>query len=318
MSLLPFLFDYEYDHPRRLIDQHFGLGLTPDDLLSIAAGPLATREYYRPWRHLAAATRDVGSSIKSDKDKFQVNLDVQHFSPEEISVKTADGYIVVEGKHEEKKDQHGYISRQFTRRYALPEGCTPETVESKLSSDGVLTVVAPKKVPPAVEGERKVPITQTGPVRKEVKEQSNGDKAENSVMQKKQEEMQNKMKKDREVQMAMQIARTRDVTLWITTFYAFAATAMFAGYRKTKNKAVIAPMLPLTFVTLYYWDLSYGNKLHRIRMEAQHILSNEPEILELPTALESTGAPVQTVPFRSGTPPGPRLKAENTEKPETK
>ncbi|KPJ00666.1 PREDICTED: protein lethal(2)essential for life-like [Papilio xuthus] len=177
MSLLPFML--EIDQPRRLLDQHFGLVLTPEDLLSVAAGPLLNREhYYRPWRHLAAATRDLGSSIKADKDKFQVNLDVQHFSPEEISVKTADGYIVVEGKHEEKKDQHGYISRQFTRRYALPEGCTADAVESRLSSDGVLTVTAPKKVPPAVQGERKVPITQTGPVRKEVKDQANGDQPE--------------------------------------------------------------------------------------------------------------------------------------------
>nr|QPZ75079.1 small heat shock protein 20.0 [Hyphantria cunea] len=176
MSLLPYLFDYEFEHPRRLLDQHFGLGFTPDDLLTIAASPLLNREYYRPWRHMTAATRDLGSSIKADKDKFQVNLDVQHFTPEEISVKTADGFIVIEGKHEEKKDQHGFISRQFTRRYALPEGCAPETVESRLSSDGVLIVTAPRKVPPAVEGERQIPIMQTGPVRKEVKDQANGDK----------------------------------------------------------------------------------------------------------------------------------------------
>lgn len=177
MSLIPFLLDYEMERPRRLFDQHFGLALTPDDLLSLSGmsgGPMASREYYRPWRHLAAAARDVGSSIKADKDKFQVSLDVQHFSPEEISVKTADGYIVVEGKHEEKKDQHGFVSRQFTRRYLLPEGCEMDKVESRLSSDGVLTVLAPRKAS-AVQGERLVPIAQTGPVRKEVKDHSNGD-----------------------------------------------------------------------------------------------------------------------------------------------
>lgn len=180
MALLPFLIDYEMERPRRLIDQHFGLGLSPEDLLHAAAGPMSglmSREYYRPWRHLHAASRDMGSSIKSDKEKFQVNLDVQHFSPEEISVKTADGYIVVEGKHEEKKDHHGYISRQFTRRYTLPEGCVPETVESKLSSDGVLSVIAPKQVPQAIQGERCVPIAQTGPIRKEIKDTANGDAA---------------------------------------------------------------------------------------------------------------------------------------------
>ncbi|XP_063543084.1 protein lethal(2)essential for life-like [Cydia strobilella] len=182
MSLLPYFFDdwnvrprYHHHHyPSRLHDQHFGLALNPDDLLAAVAGPVLSREYYRPWRHLAAAAKDIGSSIKADKDKYQINLDVQHFAPEEISVKTADGYIVVEGKHEEKKDDHGYISRQFTRRYALPEGTAPETVESKLSSDGVLSIVAPRKVPDAIKGERSVPVTQTGPIRKEIKDQSEG------------------------------------------------------------------------------------------------------------------------------------------------
>ncbi|XP_026760324.1 protein lethal(2)essential for life-like [Galleria mellonella] len=169
MSLLPFFVGYE--QPHRLIDQNFGLSLTPDDLLTAVVSPMMSRDYYRPWRQMAAAVRDVGSTIKSDKEKFQVNLDVQHFAPEEITVKTADGYVVIEGKHEEKKDEHGYISRQFTRRYALPDGCNPETVESRLSSDGVLTVIAPK-VAPALKNERAVPISQTGPVRKEVKDQT--------------------------------------------------------------------------------------------------------------------------------------------------
>jgi crystallin, alpha B len=169
-----FLYDYEIDGPHRLADQHFGLGLTPEDVLSHAAGPLLSREYFRPWRYMAAA-KDHGSCIKNDKDKFQVNLDVQHFAPEDISVKTADGYIVVQCRHEEKQDQHGYITRHFTRRYALPEGCLPESVESRLSSDGVLSIVAPKRVPLAIPGERRVPIAQTGPIRKEFKNLSNGD-----------------------------------------------------------------------------------------------------------------------------------------------
>ncbi|XP_045507551.1 protein lethal(2)essential for life-like [Colias croceus] len=169
MSLVPYVFaDWPY-RPSRLLDQDFGLALTPDDMLTAVAAPLVSRDYFRPWRQLAAAARDVGSSIKADKDKFQVNLDVQHFSPEEISVKTTDGYIIVEGKHEEKKDEHGYISRQFVRRYALPDGCKADAVESRLSSDGVLTVTAPRQ-PTISKNERSVPIQHTGPVKKEIKD----------------------------------------------------------------------------------------------------------------------------------------------------
>lgn len=164
MALLPYLLDDL--RPRRLRDQLFGLNLSYDDFLTdvIDRPVLSVRKYLRPWRNLAAVARDVGSTIKSDKDKFQVNLDVQHFDPEEISVKTSDGYVVIEGKHEERKDEHGFVSRQFKRRYALPEGCNPESVESRLSSDGVLTVVAPKVS--ESKNERAIPITQTGPVRR--------------------------------------------------------------------------------------------------------------------------------------------------------
>ncbi|PZC73025.1 hypothetical protein B5X24_HaOG210164 [Helicoverpa armigera] len=181
MALLPYLLDDL--RPRRIRDQLFGLDLSPDDFLAdIVDRPmLSVRKYIRPWRNLAAVARDVGSTIKSDKDKFQVNLDVQHFDPEEISVKTSDGYVVIEGKHEERKDEHGYVSRHFTRRYALPEGCNPETVESRLSSDGVLTVLAPKVS--ESKNERAIPITQTGPVRRKAHEEQemNGSAEEEAI-----------------------------------------------------------------------------------------------------------------------------------------
>lgn len=168
-SSLVFGEECNQDIENKLYDQHFGLAITPEDILTNFATPWIFRDYMRPWRHLAAVSRDLGSTIKMEKDKFQINLDMQHFSPEEITVKTADGYIVIEGKHEEKKDEHGFVSRQFVRRYSLPEGASPESVVSQLSADGVLTVTAPRK---EIEkpGERIVPITPTGPVRKENKE----------------------------------------------------------------------------------------------------------------------------------------------------
>lgn len=164
---MSFYIEYDRHGRRRLPDQHFGLGLTPQDNLSIVAVPQTNRDYYRPWRNLQAAAQATGSTIKEDKDKFQVNLDVQHFAPEEISVKTADGFLIVEAKHEEKQDEHGFISRGFTRRYKLPDGIEEDAVTSKLSSDGVLSISAPLKAPPKALNERIVPIIQTGPVKKQ-------------------------------------------------------------------------------------------------------------------------------------------------------
>lgn len=102
---------------------------------------------------------------KIGKDGFQVCLDVQHFEPKEIEVKTENNTIIVHAKHEEKEDEHGYISREFTRRYQLPEGYQAENVVSTLSSDGVLMIKAPK---PTEAGEGKVhhiQIQQTGPAK---------------------------------------------------------------------------------------------------------------------------------------------------------
>lgn len=54
----------------------------------------------------------------TSKDGYQACIDVHHFRPFEITVKTADNTVTVEGKHTERRDDHGYISRQFTRRYS--------------------------------------------------------------------------------------------------------------------------------------------------------------------------------------------------------
>lgn len=106
------------------------------------------------------------NSITIDKDKFQANVDVQQFKPEEITVKLeGDNTVTVEGKHEEKQDEHGFISRHFIRRYKVPVGCDVQKLKSKLSSDGVLQISAPK-MPDTKQIESKpIPISLTGPVR---------------------------------------------------------------------------------------------------------------------------------------------------------
>ena len=101
------------------------------------------------------------STVHADKDKFQVVLDVQQFDPSEIDVKLVDKFVVVTAKHEEKQDEHGWISRQFVRKYLIPEQCDIDQVASKLSSDGVLTITAPRKDQPKLENERVIKIEHT-------------------------------------------------------------------------------------------------------------------------------------------------------------
>ena len=188
MSLVPLLFSdwwEDLDRPHRLLDQNFGLGLRPEQLLNPGILEqqyvLPSRDrrvrsplmYYRPWGELLRKSEGGGvSTVKADKDKFQVNLDVQQFKPDEINVKVVDKYVVVEGKHEEKQDEHGWISRQFTRKYLIPEQCNIEQVSSSLSSDGVLSITAPRKEQSQVQSERSITIDLTGkPALKEAQEE---------------------------------------------------------------------------------------------------------------------------------------------------
>lgn len=39
-----------------------------------------------------------------------------------------------------------YVEREFIRKYELPQGAMPENVFSQISSEGVLTVTAPRRV----------------------------------------------------------------------------------------------------------------------------------------------------------------------------
>lgn len=148
MSILPYLLD-RLSQPT-VYDQHFGLGLMDDDLvlsprhLGFAHCP-ALHPYRRPGR-LGVSAQSGLSSIQNDSKNFKVNLDVQQFKPDEVSVKVVDGYVVVDGKHEERSDEHGFISRQFTRRYKVPDNVDQSAITSTLSSDGVLSIGAPKKV----------------------------------------------------------------------------------------------------------------------------------------------------------------------------
>ena len=97
-------------------------------------------------------------SLRDTADEFQVQLDVGHFLPNEITVKTTDDDILVHGKHDERSDEYGHVQREFRRRYRLPEHVKPESVSSTLSSDGVLTIHAPKTALSSPT-ERIVPIT---------------------------------------------------------------------------------------------------------------------------------------------------------------
>merc|ERR1711892_23546 len=85
-------------------------------------------------------------SMKNDDSKMEISLNTAGYKPSELKVNVADGEISIEGKHEEKSEEgHLMVSRQFSRRYTLPEEAEKTEVVSNLSQDGVMVITVPKE-----------------------------------------------------------------------------------------------------------------------------------------------------------------------------
>ncbi|KFD55384.1 hypothetical protein M514_03724 [Trichuris suis] len=137
---------------RRWSDDIWPIARQIEDIDRTLFSPLSSAE------PRATPTGSTGvSSVINDEKKFQVKLDVTHFKPEDLEITTRDDRLMIHGKHEETKDDHGYVKREFTRAYWLPKGINPESFKSNLSSDGLLTIEAPK-VGRLQSAEHKIPI----------------------------------------------------------------------------------------------------------------------------------------------------------------
>ncbi|CAH1723688.1 unnamed protein product [Chironomus riparius] len=143
MALNPFqafdIFEDPFFHHG--MEPRFGMGIMPHDFSSHRILPRQGNHhlmtgYRRPWQLAREAVGELAKDQKNlhfGKDGFQACVDVHHFAPSEITVKTVDHTVTIEGKHEEREDGHGSVQRHF---------------------------VPP---PPAIEGasERHIPITHT-------------------------------------------------------------------------------------------------------------------------------------------------------------
>ncbi|XP_032747669.1 plasminogen receptor (KT) [Rattus rattus] len=94
--------------------------------------------------------------------------------------------------------------------------------------------------------------------------------------------MQNEM---RERQMAMQIAWSREFLKYFGTFFGIATISLTTGAIKRKKPALLIPIVPLSFIFTYQYDLGYGTLLQRMKSEAEDILETEKTKLELPKGL---------------------------------
>ncbi|XP_078413792.1 heat shock protein beta-3 [Cetorhinus maximus] len=71
---------------------------------------------------------------------FQIMLDAVQFRPEDIIIQVFEGWLLIRAQHGRRMDEHGFVSRSFTRQYKLPDGVQSKDLSAMLCHDGILVV----------------------------------------------------------------------------------------------------------------------------------------------------------------------------------
>ncbi|XP_076062043.1 uncharacterized protein LOC143037537 [Oratosquilla oratoria] len=110
----------------------FGIGSTFDDLTA-----------YRTLRRSVSSEASQAAEISEEEKEYKVVLDVHDFVGGEVRIRAEGQILVVEGRTQ-KNERNSTSSQSFRRCFNFPTSVDMEAVSSALSSDGVLTVIAPK------------------------------------------------------------------------------------------------------------------------------------------------------------------------------
>lgn len=118
------------------------------------------------WR-LFPTFNDIGPKIITDNDKFQVVINVKSFKKEDLKVKVKGTFLFIQGSHSTSQDDHDLFASQFFHTYTLPTNASGADLKAELSTDGYLVITAPMSGAKSTDGEREVPIVESGAPYKE-------------------------------------------------------------------------------------------------------------------------------------------------------
>merc|ERR1712027_249931 len=109
---------------------------------------VSSRNLDNQFKELRSLFNKEEAKVEQDNTRMEVRIDASEYKPEELKVSVQSGRLLVEGRHEEKKeDGSGYIQRSFSRRYTLPKEAEADEMVSNLSSEGILVITTPKSAP---------------------------------------------------------------------------------------------------------------------------------------------------------------------------
>lgn len=111
---------------------------------------------------------------KIGRDGLNLEMNLSHFAPDDVAVKLSGNRLVISGKHSSKPDEHGFVAREFTREFLIPEDIDTESLSCRLTDEGHLVITAKVKGEPEISRnitiEREASDKEAGDKTKEEKE----------------------------------------------------------------------------------------------------------------------------------------------------
>ena len=119
-----------------------------------AAADLENQEFFVPLKQIGSvqknALAEATAMAKRKGDNFELVVNIQRFTPEEVKVYIAGQSVVVQAKH---VDAEGLVTDSYEQKFAVPDDVDCARLSSGISKDGVLMIRVPRRTP-----DRLIPI----------------------------------------------------------------------------------------------------------------------------------------------------------------
>jgi len=106
-----------------------------------------------PFRRLTPQSIPIQGVVQRG-DVYRINVSMNGFKPEEITISLKENTLTVEGKMDRKMDDGSKFQQESTREMTLPDDVDVSSLKSFLGADGILSIEAdyksgrkPKEIP---------------------------------------------------------------------------------------------------------------------------------------------------------------------------
>jgi len=137
-----------------------------------------------PFWHRSSQPKPTMGIQSDGKGTFRILVNVKDFSPEELKIDCSEYVVRIEAKHDAKRDQHGSLSRAFSRIYDMPKCVRANDIWAELLAGGILEIKAPKALPADIGTYemKSVPLAVSPEAQEEMEEEARREKNQELAM----------------------------------------------------------------------------------------------------------------------------------------